>query len=185
MSEFLGTPLPEVRCIAPTRYPDARGLFWEAWHAGRYPGLGVPGPFLQDNLSLSYRGVLRGLHYQHPRAQGKLVSVLEGEVFDVVVDIRRGSPTFGRWTGCVLSAANGWQLFIPAGFAHGFVALSEQALFHYKCTEYYHPADEHTVRWNDPDLAIAWPVTDPVVSDKDRAGRLFRDLTDQALPEYR
>jgi dTDP-4-dehydrorhamnose 3,5-epimerase len=184
MTDFQGTRLPDVRCIVPTRYPDARGVFWEAWHAERYRKLGVPGPFVQDNVSLSRQGVLRGLHYQHPSAQGKLVSVLEGEVFDVAVDIRRGSPTFGRWTGCILSATNGQQLFIPAGFAHGFVALSDHALFHYKCTEYYHPADERTICWDDPDVAIAWPVRDPLVSDKDRAGLLLRDLADRALPAY-
>jgi dTDP-4-dehydrorhamnose 3,5-epimerase len=184
MTDFLGAHLPEVRCIVPKSYPDNRGVFWEAWHSARYEALGVPGPFVQDNVSRSRRGVLRGLHFQHPSAQGKLVSALEGEVFDVAVDIRRGSPTFGRWTACVLSAANGRQLFIPPGFAHGFVALSDEALFHYKCTDYYSPADERTVRWDDPDIAIDWPVTDPVLSDKDRAGVLLRKLGDQALPAH-
>lgn len=160
------TPLPGVLVIEPKVFGDERGFFVETWQAERYAGLGIP-PFVQDNLSKSAKGVLRGLHYQDPEAQGKLVQVLEGEVFDVAVDIRQGSPTFGQWHGVTLSAANKLQFWVPAGFAHGFMVTSETALFQYKCTALYRPEYDHSLRWDDPDLAITWPDGVPVLSEKD------------------
>lgn len=174
------TPLAirEVLLVEPAMFGDARGFFMESFSARRYAEARIPGPFVQDNLSRSRRGVLRGLHLQHPFAQGKLVSVLEGEVFDVAVDVRVGSPTFGRWVGEYLSAENHRQLYVPAGFAHGFVVTSEDALFSYKCTEYYHPETERSVRWDDPRIGVAWPdVGVPFeLSAKDRAGVPLEDL---------
>lgn len=175
--------LAGLAVIEPKVFGDARGFFFEGWNASRYREAGVAGEFVQDNLSHSGRGILRGLHFQSPNPQGKLVQVLEGEVFDVAVDLRRSSPTFGRWEGVVLSAANHRQLWVPPGFAHGFAVLSESALFHYKCTAYYSPADEWTLLWNDPELAIEWPVADPVLSAKDRKGMALRDLpADRLFP---
>lgn len=167
--------LPEVLLIEPRVFRDERGYFTETWHQSRYADVGIPGPFVQDNLSYSTKGVLRGLHYQWPAAQGKLVSVLRGEVFDVAVDVRRGSRTFGRWVGEVLSAESKNQLWIPEGFAHGFLVLSERAEFLYKTTDYYHPEAEHCLRWDDPTLAIEWPSlgAPPAVSAKDAKGRSF------------
>ncbi len=179
------TELPEVLVVEPRVFGDERGYFLETFQARRYAQAGIPGPFVQDNLSFSRRGVLRGLHYQHPHGQGKLVWVLQGEVFDVAVDIRRGSPTFGRWVGVWLSAENRRQVWIPPGFAHGFCVVSETALFAYKCTDYYAPEAEGTVRWDDPDLGIAWPVRDPIVSPKDAAGLRLRDVPAERLPPYR
>ncbi len=179
------TELPEVLVVEPRVFGDERGYFLETFQARRYAQAGIPGPFVQDNLSFSRRGVLRGLHYQHPHGQGKLVWVLQGEVFDVAVDIRRGSPTFGRWVGVWLSAENKRQLWIPPGFAHGFCVVSETALFTYKCTDYYAPEAEGTVRWDDPELGIAWPVSDPIVSPKDAAGLRLREIPAQRLPPYR
>jgi len=164
------TALPEVLLIEPTVYGDARGFFFESFSTERYEAAGVQGPFLQDNVSFSQRGVLRGLHLQNPSAQGKLVSALEGEVFDVAVDVRVGSPRFGRWVGETLSATNKRQLWVPPGFAHGFVVTSAQALFAYKCTEYYRPEAEVCIRWDDPRIGIGWPTRDVTLSAKDRAG---------------
>lgn len=163
------TPLPGVLLVEPDRFGDSRGFFQEIWHDRRYADAGIAGPFVQDNMSLSGRGVLRGLHLQHPQGQGKLVYVLQGEVFDVAVDLRVGSPAFGRWTGAVLSAENGHQLWIPEGFGHGFCVLSETALFAYKCTDFYNRETELSVLWNDPDIGIDWPLDDPLVSEKDAA----------------
>jgi dTDP-4-dehydrorhamnose 3,5-epimerase len=174
--------LPEVLSIEPLVHRDARGAFMESWHMDRYRAAGIPERFVQDNLSRSRRGVLRGLHLQEPYAQGKLVSVPHGEVFDVAVDVRLGSPTFGRWVGCILSAENGRQLYIPEGFAHGFVVTSETALFSYKCTSYYHPGAQVTLLWNDPDIGIRWPVDVPVLSNKDRAGLCLREIPFGRLP---
>lgn len=176
--------LPDVLLVEPQVFGDARGYFAETFSAGRYAAAGIPGPFVQDNVSRSRRGVLRGLHLQHPHVQGKLVSVLDGEVFDVAVDVRVGSPTFGRWVGASLSAENHRQLYIPPGFAHGFVVTSDAALFAYKCTEYYHPETERTVRWDDPRIGIAWPVDDPLVSPKDQAAPLLHELEQAQLPRY-
>ncbi|MGA4577309.1 dTDP-4-dehydrorhamnose 3,5-epimerase [Limisphaera sp. VF-2] len=173
--------LEGVLLIEPRVYGDARGYFLETWNERRYREAGIPGPFVQDNLSFSRRGAVRGLHFQNPSAQAKLVYVLEGEVFDVAVDLRRRSPTFGRWFGVRLSAENKRQLYIPVGFAHGFAVLSETALFAYKCTEFYAPEHEVTLLWNDPDLGIPWPVDQPVLSDKDQRGRRLRDLPPEKL----
>ena len=180
------TPLaiPEVLLVEPAVFGDARGYFLESFSARRYAEAGIPGPFVQDNVSRSRRGVLRGLHLQHPHGQGKLVSVLEGEVFDVAVDVRAGSPTFGRWVGEYLSAENHRQLYVPVGFAHGFVVTSEVALFSYKCTEYYRPECERSVRWDDPRIGVAWPVEAPTVSAKDQAGLPLEQLAAAVLPPY-
>jgi dTDP-4-dehydrorhamnose 3,5-epimerase len=155
--------------IEPDVFGDNRGYFMESWNRQRYRDAGIDFDFVQDNFSLSRRGTLRGLHFQNPFAQGKLVSVLQGEVFDVGVDIRRSSPTFGRWFGMTLSAENKRQFFLPPGFAHGFLVLSEMALFHYKCTDYYSPKDEQGFRWDDPDVGIKWPVENPILSKRDAA----------------
>jgi dTDP-4-dehydrorhamnose 3,5-epimerase len=171
------TAIPEVVVVEPRVFGDARGFFFESFNRRALEAaLGRPFEFVQDNHSLSARGVLRGLHYQLPRPQGKLVRVVRGEVFDVAVDLRRGSPTCGRWVGEVLSAGNRRQLWIPEGFAHGFLVLSDEAEFLYKTTEYYHPENERCVRWDDPDLAIAWPLgaAAPRVSAKDAAGLPLR-----------
>jgi dTDP-4-dehydrorhamnose 3,5-epimerase len=156
----------------------------ESWNERRYGVVGLPENFVQDNLSFSGHGVLRGLHFQNPNSQGKLVCVLQGEVFDVAVDIRVGSPSFGKWTGTTLSAENRRQLYIPPDFAHGFVVTSEAALFFYKCTDYYAPASEGTVLWNDPDIGIEWPIAEPSLSEKDRAASRLRDMPEDALPSY-
>ena len=169
---FLSSELPDVLIIQPRVFEDERGFFLESYQKQRFEAAGIPFDFVQDNHSLSRRGVLRGLHYQIRQAQGKLVRVISGEVFDVAVDIRRSSPTFGRWTGAVLSAANKTMLWIPPGFAHGFYVLSEQAEVLYKATDYYAPQWERTILWNDPDLGIRWPQGPaPIVSAKDAAGR--------------
>lgn len=162
--------------LEPKVFGDARGFFMETWNQRRYAEAGLAGAFVQDNVSLSRRGALRGLHYQNPGAQGKLVSVLQGEVFDVAVDLRRSSPTFGKWHGLTLSGENKKQFFIPPGFAHGFVVLSETALFHYKCTEYYLPVNEITLRWNDPAVGVEWPIKEPTLSDKDAKGLLLKEI---------
>ena len=171
------TKLSGVLVIEPRRFGDARGFFAETYHAERYREAGVDAAFVQDNMSRSVGDTLRGLHFQAPpHAQAKLVQVLEGEVFDVAVDLRRGSPTFGAWVGETLSAENGRQLYVPEGFAHGFCVTSESALFAYKCSAFYAPEAEGAVRWDDPDLAIAWPNTEPLVSGKDRAAPAWVDL---------
>jgi dTDP-4-dehydrorhamnose 3,5-epimerase len=167
--------------IEPKSFGDARGFFLETWNRQRYHECGLEMDFVQDNLSFSRRGTLRGLHFQNPRPQGKLVSVLQGEVFDVAVDLRRRSPTLGRWHGLILSAENKRQFFLPPGFAHGFLVVSETALFHYKCTDYYSPNDERAVRWNDPDLGIQWPVKDPILSDKDAQAPRLAELPRERL----
>jgi dTDP-4-dehydrorhamnose 3,5-epimerase len=166
---LLPTDHPELLLIEPDLHRDARGFFLESYHARRYAELGIPGSFVQDNHSRSGRAVLRGLHFQLQHPQGKLISVVSGWVFDVAVDIRRGSPYFGRWFGVELSGENHYQLYIPPGFAHGFCVLSEQVDFLYKCTDYYAPGDEYGIAWNDPALAIAWPELDYQLSDKDWA----------------
>lgn len=167
------TKLPGVLIIEPRVFGDQRGFFMETWQQDRYEQAGLPGRFVQDNLSRSRRGVLRGLHYQDPNPQGKLVYVLLGEVFDVAVDIRPDSPTFGDWVGVTLSAENKRQFFVPEGFAHGFCVVSDEALFAYKCTNLYNPAGEGSILWNDPDIGIEWPIDSPVLADKDaRAPRL-------------
>ncbi len=179
------TSLPGVLLVQPRIFPDDRGYFFEMWQEERYRQTGICGPFVQDNLSCSRWGVLRGLHYQQPYPQAKLVSVLSGQVLDVVVDIRVGSPTFGRAESFLLSGESGRQLYIPEGFAHGFVVTSESAVFLYKCTEYYHPEAEGTVLWSDPALEIEWPVRNPSLSPKDRAALPLREIPEERLPQYR
>lgn len=176
------TDHPEVLLVEPDVYPDARGFFMETFHAGKYAQQGIPEIFLQDNHSRSVRGVLRGLHYQLEHPQGKLVRVASGSVFDVAVDIRQGSPYFGKWVGSELSAENRHQMYIPPGFAHGFCVLSEQADFLYKCTDLYVPGDEYGIAWDDPDIAIDWPQLDYLLSDKDRHNPVLADSTH--LPVY-
>ncbi len=176
------TALPGVLLIEPRVFGDARGFFLERYHAGRYAEAGIPGPFVQDNHSRSERGILRGLHFQKQHPQGKLVEVVRGAVYDVAVDVRPGSATFGRWAAAVLSDENHHQLWVPPGFAHGFVVLSDAADFLYKCTDVYHPEDEGGVAWDDPDLGIAWPVEAPRLSDKDRALPRLKDLGPDDLP---
>ena len=168
--------LSGVLIFEPKVFGDARGFFMETWNCQRYRDAGLAGDFVQDNVSLSRRGILRGLHFQNPGGQGKLVYVLHGEVFDVAVDVRRSSPTFGRWHGLTLSAENKRQFFIPPGFAHGFAVLSETALFAYKCTELYAPQNEVTLAWNDPDIGIQWPLESPQLSEKDTRGLRLRDI---------
>jgi dTDP-4-dehydrorhamnose 3,5-epimerase len=179
------TPLSGLLLIEADIYRDDRGAFQEVWNRRRYAENGLDAVFVQDNISYSKPGVLRGLHYQHPAGQGKLVSALVGEVFDVAVDIRVGSPTFGRWFGTHLSSENGLQVFIPTGFAHGFIVLgAEGAWFSYKCTEYYQPKDEGTILWSDPDLAIAWPLAEPILNAKDRDALRLRDVSPDRLPRF-
>jgi dTDP-4-dehydrorhamnose 3,5-epimerase len=156
----------------------------ETWQADRYQQAHIPGPFVQDNYSYSTRGVLRGLHYQLKHPQGKLVQIFQGEVFDVAVDIRHGSPTFGHWTGVVLSGNNHRQLYIPPGFAHGFCVLSETAHFLYKCTDFYTPGDEYGLRWDDPALDIEWPVTTPLLAEKDRHYPILSRVPREQLPVF-
>lgn len=163
------TDLPEVLLIEPKLHGDSRGFFYESFQSLRYAEAGILGTFVQDNHSRSVRSTLRGLHFQEPRAQGKLVQVLRGAVYDVAVDVRRGSPRFGKWVAIELSDASPNQLWIPPGFAHGFCVLSESADFFYKCTDYYAPETERSIAWNDPDLAIPWPVDEPLLSAKDRS----------------
>lgn len=174
--------IPEVLLIKPRVFQDARGHFLETWHDGRYRESGI-GPFVQDNASLSRLGVVRGLHFQHPNGQGKLVTVLHGEVFDVAVDVRRGSPTFGRWIAATLSAANAWQMYIPPGFAHGFQALTDGVALTYKCTRPYSPADERALRWNDPAIGISWPLANPTLKHTDASAPLLSDI-ESSLPRY-
>jgi dTDP-4-dehydrorhamnose 3,5-epimerase len=181
---LIETDLPGCVVIEPRVFGDARGCFFEQWSAARFAGAGLAFPVAQSNVSVSSQGVLRGLHYQWPNPQGKLVSVLEGEVWDVAVDIRRGSPHFGRWAAVVLSADNRRQFWIPEGFAHGFVVLSERAVFHYLCTAVYDAAADASLRWNDAQLAIDWPIAAPSLSDKDTAAPFLADVPAERLPVY-
>lgn len=176
--------LPDLMLFEPPVFRDTRGAFRELYNEGRFTAAGLHQRFVQDNLSLSHRHVLRGLHVQHPGAQGKLVCVLEGEVFDVSVDVRHGSPTFGEWAGFTLSAETANQLWIPPGFAHGFVVLSDHALFSYKCTELYAPGGEFSIRWDDPAIGIEWPVAAPLLSDKDAAAPLLHDHAPGRFPVW-
>ena len=162
--------------LEPKVFGDARGFFMEIWNQERFAQQGLQFKFLQDNISRSAQGVLRGLHFQNPHAQGKLVTVLEGSVYDVAVDIRANSPTFGQWEAYELSGENRRQFYVPPGFAHGFVVTSESALFMYKCTEVYHPETEVSILWNDPQLGIPWPVENPSISGKDQNGILLKNI---------
>jgi dTDP-4-dehydrorhamnose 3,5-epimerase len=186
MSAFRVTPtaLDGVLLIEPAVFGDARGEFFESWHRDRYAECGVPTTFVQDNVSRSGRGTIRGLHLQEPFAQGKLVQVLEGEVFDVAVDVRVGSPTFGKWVGERLSAANHRQLYISPGFAHGFCVLGDSALVHYKCTDFYRREAEIGLAWNDPAIGIEWPIAEPILSSRDAAGLRLSDCRIERLPRW-
>jgi dTDP-4-dehydrorhamnose 3,5-epimerase len=178
------TALPGCLVIEPQVFGDERGSFYESFNQDKLAAHGLAPRFVQGNVSRSARGVLRGLHYQWPKPQGKLVSVLEGEVWDVAVDIRRGSPTFGQWTAAVLSAENKRHFWIPEGFAHGFVVLGESALFTYLCTETYDREADAGIRWNDARLAIDWPVADPLLSAKDANAPFLADISPERLPTY-
>ena len=178
------TEIPGVLIIEPEVFADGRGFFMETYHAARYREHGIEGPFVQDNHSRSVAGTLRGLHLQVRRPQGKLVRVIQGEVYDVCVDVRRGSPTFGRWVGVTLTAENVRQCYVPPGFAHGFCVLTPVAQVEYKCTDLYDPGGELGVAWNDPALAISWPVSDPILSARDKGHPTLAELGDR-LPEWR
>jgi dTDP-4-dehydrorhamnose 3,5-epimerase len=167
--------------LEPKVFGDARGFFLETWNRRRYQEAGLDADFVQDNLSFSRQGTLRGLHAQNPNPQGKLLQVLQGEVFDVAVDLRRSSPSFGKWHGVVLSAENKRQFYVPPGFGHGFAVLSETALFHYKCTELYSPKDELSIRWDDPDLGIQWPLKQPLLSERDAKAPWLREVLPERL----
>jgi dTDP-4-dehydrorhamnose 3,5-epimerase len=174
--------IPGVCLIEPVCFEDHRGFFMETHHFEKYRQAGIDATFVQDNHSHSKRHVLRGLHYQLNRPQGKLVYAVTGEIFDVAVDIRPGSPTFGCWTGAILSAQNHKQIYVPVGFAHGFVVLSETADVIYKCTDVYTPGDEYGVLWNDPAIAIDWPVDIPILSQKDQENERLNDIPENRLP---
>jgi len=174
--KFTATAIRDVLLIEPKVFEDPRGFFMETYRRDAFAAQGINADFVQINHSQSVRHTLRGLHYQVGHPQGKLVRVLRGKVFDVVVDIRFGSPTFGRWITEILSARNKKQLFVPVGFAHGFCVLSDEAEFLYYCTDYYHPQGEKGIIWNDPDLAIPWPTPEPLLSEKDRCNPRFRDI---------
>lgn len=177
------TSLPGCLVIEPAVFEDERGAFFEAWNARKFAQHGLPTSFVQSNVASSSRGVLRGLHYQWPNPQGKLVGVLEGEVYDVAVDVRPGSPRFGHWTAVVLSAMNHRQMWIPEGFAHGYLVLSERAIFSYLCTAPYDSTADAVVRWDDPALAIDWPAAEPVLSPKDRNAPLLANIAPERLPD--
>ncbi|MBI5062433.1 MAG: dTDP-4-dehydrorhamnose 3,5-epimerase [Desulfatitalea sp.] len=182
--KIIPTRLEEVLLLEPKVFGDRRGYFLETYQRERYAAAGVDATFVQDNISFSQGNILRGLHFQHPQGQAKLVQVLQGEIYDVAVDVRRGSPTFGQWVGVTLSSAEPRQLYIPKGFAHGFCVLSATALFMYKCSDYYAPPCENGVCWNDPDLAIEWPVKHPMLSEKDQAYSRLKDIPPERLPVY-
>jgi dTDP-4-dehydrorhamnose 3,5-epimerase len=179
------TALRGVCLIQPKVFQDARGFFLESYHETKFAESGITDRFVQDNHSRSRKGVLRGLHYQLRRPQAKLCRVIEGEVLDVAVDVRVGSPTFGNWVSTHLSAEKHNQIYIPGGYAHGFVVLSDSAQFLYKCSEFYDPADEYGILWNDPDLNIIWGIADPTLSEKDRQNPRLSKIADEFLPRYR
>jgi dTDP-4-dehydrorhamnose 3,5-epimerase len=182
--KVISTSLKDVLLIEPSVFEDKRGFFMETYQKEIYRELGIDSDFVQDNLSFSFRGTLRGLHYQLPHAQAKLVQVITGEIFDVTVDIRRDSPTFGQWTGVRLSDKNKRQVYIPEGFAHGFCVLSEPAIFTYKCSDFYSPDCDRGVLWSDPDIGVDWPVENPVLSEKDRKYNYLKDIPLKHLPTY-
>jgi dTDP-4-dehydrorhamnose 3,5-epimerase len=182
--KVIETKLPGAVVIEPQVFGDARGFFYESYNEAKYREAGIVARFVQSNVSRSARGVLRGLHYQWPNPQGKLVSVLEGEVYDVAVDIRRGSPTFGQWAGVMLTADNHRHFWIPEGFAHGFCVASESAIFSYQCTALYDRDADAGIRWNDADIGIDWPVSEPLLSDKDAKAPLLREVPPERLPVF-
>lgn len=176
------TDIPGVLIIEPKIYGDDRGFFYESFQVKRYTEFGIALPFVQDNVSRSSKNVLRGLHHQKEHSQGKLVYVLRGAVFDVVVDIRKNSPTFGQWTSIILDDIDHRQIYIPPGLAHGFCVLSETTDFIYKCTDYYFPGSEVTIRWDDPDINIDWPIDNPILSSKDENGIYLKNFPKNELP---
>ena len=180
---FVPTTIPDVVIIEPDVYRDPRGFFLETYHSAKYRDAGIEGPFVQDNQSRSVAGTLRGLHLQLTRPQGKLVRVIEGEIFDVAVDVRRGSPTFGQWVGVTLSAENFRQCYLPPGFAHGFAVVSQIAQVEYKCTDLYDPKGELGIAWNDPAIAIQWPVAEPFLSERDTRHPVLADVMER-LPVF-
>jgi dTDP-4-dehydrorhamnose 3,5-epimerase len=180
----VNTSLPEVWELQPKVFRDPRGFFLETYHKEKFSGLGIPDIFVQDNHSRSAKGTLRGLHYQLRHEQAKLCRVVEGEVLDVAVDVRIGSPNFGKWTSVLLSAERQNQIFIPQGFAHGFAALSDSVQFLYKCSDFYDPTSEYGIIWNDPDLAISWGVANPMVSEKDAKYSTLAAMPREFLPHY-
>ncbi len=182
--QIIESKLPGVLLIQPKTFADDRGFFLETFQNNRYNELGVSKPFVQDNLSRSHKGVLRGLHYQLPHPQGKLVYVVRGKVLDVVVDIRVGSPTFGQYICHELSDENHIQIYVPEGFAHGFVTISDEVDFIYKCTDYYNPSCEKGVLWNDPQLNINWQIDNPLLSPKDLLQKNLSDIPQEILPKY-
>lgn len=182
--KIIKTPLPGCLVIEPAVHGDTRGFFYESFHAEKFAQAGLELKFVQTNVSRSAQGVLRGLHYQWPHPQGKLVSVLEGEVYDVAVDIRRGSPTFGQWAAAVLSADNKRHFWVPEGFAHGFAVLSEQASFVYQCTALYDREADAGIRWNDAQIGVDWPLAQPSLSDKDQRAPFLADVPPERLPPY-
>ncbi|MEM9136078.1 MAG: dTDP-4-dehydrorhamnose 3,5-epimerase [Cyanobacteria bacterium P01_F01_bin.42] len=182
---IIETPLPGVLIIEPKTFGDDRGYFMETYSLTRYASNGMKLPFVQDNESFSRQGILRGLHYQLQQPQGKLVRVSQGEVYDVALDIRVGSPTFGQWYGVLLSSENKRQFYVPPGYAHGFCVTSPTAAFQYKCTDYYSPQDEYGIVWNDPDLAIQWPEQQPLLSKKDAVLPCLKDVPPEKLPQFR
>ncbi len=178
------TKLPGVLILEPKVFGDERGYFLETWRSTRYEDAGIRGPFVQDNIAFSRKGILRGRHFQYPQAQGKLVQVVSGEVVDVAVNVRIGSASFGQWVSERLSEANHRQMYIPPGFAHGYCVISETALFTYKCTDFYNPATEIGIIWNDPDLSIDWPVAEPILSPKDASFPRLKELSPEKLPHF-
>jgi dTDP-4-dehydrorhamnose 3,5-epimerase len=180
--KIIDTELAGVRIIEPDVFPDDRGFFLETYHKERYNAFGIRTDFVQDNLSYSIKGTLRGIHFQHPHAQAKLVYVIAGEIFDVAVDVRKDSSTFGKWEGIILSGENHRQMYIPQGFGHGFCVLSDTVYFSYKCSDFYTPEDEGGILWSDPEIAIQWPVMNPIISEKDKKLPLLKEINPASLP---
>ncbi|VVS94884.1 dTDP-4-dehydrorhamnose 3,5-epimerase [Desulfoluna spongiiphila] len=182
--KIINTSIEDVKIVEPSRFGDQRGYFFESWHQERYIESGITSRFVQDNCSMSRYGTVRGLHFQLTHPQAKLVHVLKGSVYDVAVDIRVGSPSFGQWVGVELSEENGRQVYIPEGFAHGFCVLSDEAVFSYKCSDYYMPGDEGGVLWSDPQVGIKWPVAEPILSEKDSVYPCLAAIEPFRLPMY-
>jgi dTDP-4-dehydrorhamnose 3,5-epimerase len=182
--KFTKTTFPDVLLVEPDVFKDTRGFFMETYNQREYTKAGIDQVFVQDNYSHSKHGILRGLHYQLKNAQGKLVFVITGEIFDIVVDIRIGSPSFGQWFGTHLSAENRRQIFVPGGYAHGFIVLSESVDVIYKCTDFYTPGDEYGIFWADPTIGIDWPVKNPILSDKDSKNPKLREIPEELLPAF-
>ncbi|MEA3436598.1 MAG: dTDP-4-dehydrorhamnose 3,5-epimerase [Thermodesulfobacteriota bacterium] len=182
--KFTKTAFPDIFLIEPDVFKDTRGFFMETYNQKNYAEAGIDQEFVQDNYSHSKYGILRGLHYQLKNAQGKLVFVITGEIFDIVVDIRIGSPRFGQWFGTYLSAKNKQQIFVPEGYAHGFIVLSESVDVIYKCTDFYTPGDEYGIFWADPNIGIDWPIKNPVLSDKDSKNPNLKEIPEELLPAF-